>query len=127
MEKSSSSSKNKRREGSIWEKYAGGRLKEAGMKILCYNFRCMLGEIDIVAQDGDCLVFVEVKCRKNRNNGNPLDAVTIYKQKTIRKVAAFYLLRYGIGSDVYCRFDVFGIEVTGKNGDVKEYWVKNAF
>lgn len=118
---------NKRKEGGIWEKYAGSRIKESGMKIICYNFQCRLGEIDIVARDGDCLVFVEVKCRKTANTGNPLEAVTPYKQKTIRKVAEYYMLRYGMGSDTYCRFDVFGIEVRGKGDDIREYWVKNAF
>ena len=123
----SANTQNKRSIGSIWERFAGSRLMESGLEIITYNFRCRQGEIDIVARDGEYLVFVEVKCRKNKNNGNPLEAVTLYKQRTIRRVADFFLMRYGFKNDTPCRFDVFGIEVRGSKDDVEELWIKNAF
>lgn len=81
---------NKRKVGSIWEKYTGSRLKAAGLQIIAYNFRCRIGEIDIIARDGDYIVFTEVKCRKSKSTGNPLEAVTAYKQRRIRRVASFF-------------------------------------
>ena len=123
----SANTRNKRSIGSVWERFAGSRLMKAGLEILTYNFRCRQGEIDIVARDGGYLVFVEVKCRKNKNNGNPLEAVTPYKQRTIRRVADFFLMSFGFRSDTPCRFDVFGIEVKGGECDIEEYWIKDAF
>ena len=118
---------NKRRLGSKWEAYAAGKLEKSGLHILCKNFRCRIGEIDIIALDGNYLVFIEVKCRRNRQNGNPLEAVTLYKQNKIRKVAAFYLLSNRLRSDTPCRFDVFGIEAGKKDEKLTEYWIKDAF
>jgi len=125
--KTEGSGRNKRKLGSIWEKYAVARLREAGLKIITLNFRCRLGEIDIVARDGDYLVFTEVKCRKSRAAGNPLEAVNAFKQRTIRKVAAFFLLRYGLKQDTPCRFDVYGIEADARGRVLREYWVRDAF
>ena len=126
--RSGSSGETKRSFGSLWEKYAGSRLKEAGLRIITYNFRCRLGEIDIVARDGDYLVFVEVKCRKSLKHGNPVEAVTAYKQNRIRRVADFFLIRYKLPPGTPCRFDVFGILAMGSGREnIREYWIKDAF
>ena len=119
--------KNKRSFGSIWERYTAERLNEAGLDILVCNFRCRLGEIDIVARDGEYIVFTEVKCRKSKVAGDPLEAVTAYKQRTIRRVASFFLLHYGLREDTPCRFDVYGIETDPMGNVLNEYWIKNAF
>lgn len=80
-----------------------------GYEIIEYNFRCCIGEIDLIAKDGEFLVFVEVKYRRNENAGNPLEAVTLRKQRTIGKVAAYYLMTHGYGEDAPCRFDVAAV------------------
>lgn len=87
---------------------------------MCYNYRCRRGEIDIVAKDGDCLVFCEVKYRSDEKKGMPLEAVDRRKQNIIFYCAMHYISEYNIG-DVPCRFDVIGI--TGR----KIIHLKNAF
>ena len=112
---------NKRAVGTAYEKLAGAYLMQQGYEIVAYNFRCRMGEIDIVAKDGAYLVFVEVKYRSNEKNGSPLEAVDIRKQRIISKVASYYCLTHGYGETTPCRFDVVAI-----NGE--EYTlIKNAF
>lgn len=96
-------------------------MRQKGLRILERNFRCRSGEIDLIARDGRYLVFVEVKYRKNLKSGNSFSAVGKEKQRTISKVAMFYLLAKGYCDEIPCRFDVVGI-------DGKEIrWIKNAF
>lgn len=112
---------NKRAVGTAYEKLAGAYLMQQGYEIVAYNFRCRMGEIDIVAKDGAYLVFVEVKYRSSEKNGSPLEAVDIRKQRIISKVASYYCLTHGYGETTPCRFDVVAI-----NGE--EYTlIKNAF
>ena len=92
-----------------------------GYEILQYNFRCKIGEIDIVAKHDGYLVFVEVKYRTTEGTGNPLEAVTAAKQRTISKTASYYCLTHGFGEFTPCRFDV--VAVLGKRIKV----LQNAF
>ncbi len=112
---------NKREVGGGYEKAAADFLISQGYEIREMNFRCRMGEIDIIAQDGDYLVFVEVKYRKNRQHGGPLPAVNWKKQRTISRVAMFYLMKHGYSQSTPCRFDVIGILPEGIQ------LVKNAF
>ena len=100
---------NNRAVGAAYEKRAGEYLKSQGYHILEYNYRCRIGEIDIVARQGGYLVFVEVKYRADNAAGNPLEAVTAAKQRTISKVASYYCLTHGYGTYTPCRFDVAAI------------------
>lgn len=100
---------NKRAVGTVYEKRAGVYLTEQGYQILEYNFRCRLGEIDIVAKDGAYLVFVEVKYRKSTGSGSPLEAVDYKKQKIISRTASYYCLTHGYGETMPCRFDVVAV------------------
>lgn len=112
---------NKRAVGTAYEKLAGTYLEQQGYEILEYNFRCRMGEIDIIAKDGAYLVFVEVKYRSSSRTGSPLEAVDARKQRIISKVASYYCLMHGYGEGKPCRFDVVAI-----NGE--EYsLIKNAF
>ena len=112
---------NKRKVGAAYEKKAGEYLASCGYEILEYNYRCRIGEIDIIARDGEYLVFVEVKYRRDEGSGNPLEAVTPAKQRVICRVASYYLYTHGYGEDMPCRFDVAA--VLGKQVSL----VKNAF
>lgn len=100
---------NKRKLGGSYEQMAAGFLSDHGYEILEMNFRCRIGEIDIVARDGPFLVFVEVKYRANMKYGGPLPAVNLKKQRIISKAAAFYLMKHHLGINTPCRFDVVGI------------------
>ena len=75
---------------------------------------------DIIAKDGDCYVFCEVKYRSGRQAGNPLEAVDQRKQKKIFRCALYYTVQHGI-EDAQCRFDVIGVEGT------EITHIKNAF
>lgn len=100
---------NKRNIGAEYEKRAGDYLKTLGYEILEYNFRCKMGEVDIVARDGEYLVFCEVKYRTDERKGHPAEAVGFGKQKVLSKCALAYLMMHGM-ADVACRFDVISIE-----------------
>ncbi len=100
---------NKRVTGSRYEEMAAAFLHQKGYRILERNFRSRQGEIDLIAQDGPCLVFVEVKYRRNLQSGYPEEAVDERKQRTIRRVAEYYLYSHGYGEDTPCRFDVVAI------------------
>ena len=71
----------------IAEKY----LIKKGYLIVARNFRCKLGEIDIIALDGKELVFIEVKTRQNQNYGLPCEAITASKIKHLKRTAAYYM------------------------------------
>lgn len=112
---------NTRRTGDNFEEVAVRFLQEHGYEILERNYRCRLGEIDIIAKDHCYLVFIEVKYRSTTNYGLPIEAVDINKQRKIYKVAQWYLKEHHVYDDINIRFDVVGI--LGK--DIKIY--KNAF
>lgn len=95
--------------GRAGEEAAVRHLEHSGYKILTRSFRMFRGEIDIVARDGDTLVFVEVKTRTSEDFGLPEDAVTRSKQNQIRKIARGYLIQQNPG-DIPCRFDVLAID-----------------
>lgn len=112
--------KNQRKVGALYEKAAGKYLEDNGYRIVEYNFRCRMGEIDIVAKDGEVLVFCEVKYRSNEDTGHPLEAVGLRKQRVITKCAMYYLTIRNC-FHCPCRFDVISVE-----GE-KITLVKNAF
>src|SRR3954463_433809 len=93
--------------GDRGENMAARHLRNLGYKIILRNFRCELGEIDIVARDGKEIVFVEVKTRAY-DDPTPEDQVNAFKQHQITKAARFYLNRYGVPQPP-ARFDVVAI------------------
>lgn len=101
---------NKRQVGSNYEQLAAEYIKEKGMSILEMNFRNRIGEIDIIAKDGEYICFIEVKYRTTNQWGTPLEAVNYRKQQQIRKVALYYLMRHGLHEWTPCRFDVIAFE-----------------
>lgn len=99
---------NNREVGETYEQLAGKYLETQGYKIIEYNYRCRIGEIDIIARNDQQYVFVEVKYRRNLRMGTPLEAVTVKKQRVISKCANYYVLCKGL-SHCAMRFDVIGI------------------
>ena len=96
--------------GKKGEDLAIGHLKALKYKILERNFKCPLGEIDIIARDKSTLVFVEVKTRATRDFGGPAAAVDWRKQRQLSKVALTYLNKKKL-SNVPARFDVVAVEL----------------
>ena len=95
------------------EAVAARFLRKQGYRILTLNYRNRMGEIDIVAEEGDTLVFVEVKARRNPDLENPKAAVTLRKQKKIAMVAQAYL-KAGDHHNRRVRFDVVAISAHTK-------------
>jgi putative endonuclease len=106
------------------ENLAREYLQHSGMKFLLKNYRCKVGEIDLVFRDKDTLVFVEVKLRQNSYFGPAALAVTPAKQKQVIKTAQFYLLEKKL-HDLPIRFDVVGVELENDEWVCKHY--RNAF
>lgn len=102
-------STNKRAIGTKYEEKAISYLIDMGYRIIQRNYRCKLGEIDIIAAYNSYLIFIEVKYRYSNKNGSPLEAVTSAKQRIICKVADYYRLTHRIEEETPCRFDVIGI------------------
>lgn len=102
---------NHRNIGTVYEKKAVLFLQEKGFVILETNFYTKHGELDIVAKDGDYLVFVEVKYRKGSYEGAALEAVTGKKQHHMIQAAGYYLYKKQYHHmEVPCRFDVVAFE-----------------
>ncbi len=77
--------------GDLGEQLALDHLKKKGYKLVETNYRCRLGEIDIVARQKNCLVFVEVRTKSSQEHGSPEESLTPTKQKHMIKCAYYYL------------------------------------
>jgi putative endonuclease len=93
------------------EDVACEELERRGYTVIMRRYRTVHGEIDIVAQHGEFLVFVEVKARTGDDFGDPEEAVTSQKQQRLVWMATDYLARH-CPNDVACRFDVVGVNTT---------------
>lgn len=105
------------------EEMALGYLKRLGYRIYERNYRTPFGEIDIIAGDGEIVVFVEVKTRANYGYGAPFESVTKTKREKIRKTALSYLKR--LKAEPPARFDVLSISVSG--GEERIEHIRDAF
>jgi putative endonuclease len=92
------------------EALAARALAREGYIIVARRVRSRLGEIDIVAREGDEWVFVEVKARRSGRRGTPAESVTVRKQRKLARLAQAYLARRG-KSDEPARFDVASVEL----------------
>ena len=110
--------------GKTGEDLACCELERRGYAILARRYRQRAGEIDIVARDGPTLVFVEVKAREDRSFGDAAEAVTLWKRRTITRLAIDYMAR-NRWVDRPCRFDVVTIHF--QCGDPVIEVVQNAF
>jgi len=111
----------KKHKGLIAERQACKFLLNKGLDFLAHQFRCKIGEIDLIMKDQATLVFVEVRSRSSIDFGSPIDSINIFKQNKIIKTALYYLQTNNLHDKVDCRFDVIGIQE--KNIE----WIKNAF
>lgn len=110
--------------GDHGEALAAGHLERAGLTILDRNWRCPLGEIDIVARHKDCVAFIEVKTRRHMEMGHPLEAVTPRKMRQVVRCAKAWLQDHP-DSGLQPRFDAIGIILSGDSPQIE--WVQGAF
>lgn len=110
----------------IGESLAAKHLQTRGYRILAQNYRARRGEIDLIARDGEFIVFVEVKTRRSLKFGLPQAAVTLQKQRQISKVALAYLQSRN-RMDAPCRFDVIAIHLSPQLELLKLEQIESAF
>ena len=107
--------------GAQAEALAATFLERRGLKVLARNYRCRMGEIDLVAQDGATVVFVEVRSRTSSAFGGARASITSAKRQRLLKAARHYLSR--LGTLPRCRFDALLVE-----GDPPRIeWLRDAF
>ncbi|WP_078085702.1 YraN family protein [Microbulbifer mangrovi] len=111
--------------GNHMEAVAERHITGAGLRVVERNFRGRFGEIDLIARDGNTLVFVEVRYRRNRNFGGAGVSVDFRKQRKLLATANGYLQYRKI--DCPCRFDVITIERGERNESLNIDWIQNAF
>lgn len=108
------------KQGAAAENLAAQYLQEQGLRLLERNYRVRGGEIDLIAQEGETLVFVEVRLRRSQRFGGAAASVDIHKQTKLLLAAQHYLR----GRDLPCRFDVLLLdEIDAARID----WIQNAF
>jgi putative endonuclease len=104
------------------EDLACAELERQGLQVLERNWRCRLGEIDIIAAEraanGLTLVFCEVKCRSGLGFGHPLEAITFAKMRTLRQLAALWMRQHQVKASTI-RLDAIGVVLIPGN----EPWV----
>lgn len=110
--------------GRLGEELAFKSIKRRGYKKIIRNYTCPLGEVDLIAMDGDTLVFLEIKTRKGKSVGFAKEAVNKRKQRQISKVALAYMKAKKC-SDAKARFDVVAV-CLGK-GEPEIELIQNAF
>ena len=125
FEKAVSGGGNARRLGQWGEAVVAEDLRQKGWTIITTNFRCRMGEIDIIAQNGQYLAFVEVKLRKNGRFGAACEAVTPSKQRKLRLTAQIYLS--GHPTDLQPRFDVAEVFPADAGGRRQINYITSAF
>ena len=118
---------NARRLGQWGEQLVAEHLRRQGWTVVTRNFRCRMGELDIVAKNEQYIIFVEVKLRKDDRFGSACEAVTPSKQRKLRITAQFYLVSHP--TQLQPRFDV--VEVYAPQGVHTEKpdicYIENAF
>lgn len=115
--------------GDSWEALAASFLESEGLRIVTRHYDCRLGEIDLIAADGDTIVFVEVRYRARRAWGTAAASVTRNKQLRIVRAARHFIMRNAEFSERPMRMDVVAIQGDGgSNRDVpRMQWIRNAF
>lgn len=111
------------KKGALAEQWACDYLTSKGLQWVASNYRCRMGEIDLIMRDGFFLVFVEVRARISKAFGGGLASVTSAKRQKLLKTALLYVMVHKLQDKQPFRFDVLSLD-----GDPpKIAWIKNAF
>lgn len=115
---------NKQSLGRSGEEFATCLVIESGLSIIAQNYRCPKGEMDIIARDGETLVFIEVRTRRSPIRGWGEESITHQKARRLRAIASYYILQQGYKSWPYIRFDVVSIRWIREKPEAN--WIKAA-
>lgn len=118
--------------GAEIEKQARIWLQQQGLKRIAENYRCRVGEIDLIMEEKGTLVFVEVRYRKHRQYGDGIESVDWRKQKKLIRAAQHYLVTSRRYHRAPCRFDVIAATLqpgtgAGPGGTLQWRWIRDAF
>lgn len=108
------------------ERYALGYLRSQGLRLKQRNYACRLGEIDLIMMDGQYMVFIEVRFRKNSRYGSAEETLHVQKRQKIIAAAQHYLQSNPFCRAMACRFDVVAVTPDVK-GKWQTNWIRNAF
>jgi putative endonuclease len=112
--------------GNEGERLAARYLRRQGYRILARRYRTPMGELDLIARDGNCIVFVEVKTRRTVDAGHPFEAVDRTKQAQMTRLALAFLKRHRL-LEQSARFDVVSIVWEGQSAEPRIVHYKHAF
>lgn len=115
----------RRAKGHAIEQACRDYLIKQNVTLVCFNFYSKMGEIDLIGQEKNTLIFFEVRYRNDQGYGSALESVTHTKQRRIYKTAQFFLLKHPEFQRLSYRFDI--IAANTYNGGIKFNWHKNAF
>lgn len=121
-----------REKGYQVEELVKAYLIKQGLKEICSNYSCKVGEIDLVLKHHNTLVFTEIRYRKNAHFGSGIETVSMAKQKKLIITAEHFLQHHAWSKKLYCRFDVVGATLAAQNEEhcyngLKINWIQNAF
>lgn len=114
-------------QGYSFEERAAQWVQAQGWQILQRNYRCKLGEVDIIAEDNGQLVFIEVRSRSNRRFASAAASVDWRKQQRLLRTASLYLRNAGPRQNFPCRFDVIAFDPRQSGQDAEPRWIRSAF
>lgn len=113
--------------GEDYERRAARLLVAGGLRVVTRNFRARTGEVDIIALDGNTLVFVEVRARSNPAFTSAAGSVDRRKQRRLYNTAQRFLQRHPQWRDLPCRFDVVAFEPRQSASELAPNWIRGAF
>lgn len=114
-------------QGAHWENLAANWLTQRELKIIQRNYRCKAGEIDLIAVEGERLVFIEVRSRGNPRFSSAAASVDRHKQSKLIRAAQCFLQRNPRWAKMPCRFDVIAFQPRQSADDFAVNWIRAAF
>lgn len=114
------------KKGTRFEQRAAKALRARGLQIVERNYRCRVGEIDLICREGGVLVFVEVRYRGRTGFATSTDSIGPEKQRRLLRAAQYYLQQRGIYGTLPCRIDVVAYDGETAGDEDGMQWLKNA-
>ena len=124
--RSATAPKHRRSTGNRYEQLAADHLEKQGLQLIRSNYHCRLGEIDLIMQDQNTLVFVEVRYRLRNDFVSAVVSINAAKQQKILRTAMVYLKQHKLNDKVPCRIDLIGLTRCRSSGELIVEWIKNA-
>lgn len=113
--------------GDQYESLAASWIQQQGLNIVARNFRCRVGEIDLIGRHGPHIVFIEVRARGNPRYASALASVDRRKQVRLIRAAQWFLRKHPELADLPCRFDVIAFEPPQSATEQTPLWIRGAF